>query len=108
GAPGGGKLFHIIETNGTGIGGLTNMPPDVIAATLAGLAETAEHLAEPDPLVFVAASGIESHRNPRRNHLLHEKVPYVEALRRGFAARGQASRALCMARLEGNPEPIRD
>jgi hypothetical protein len=105
--PGGRKRFHIIETNGTGIGGLTNMSPGVIAATLAGLAEAAEYLAEPNPLVLVASSGIESHKNPRRNHLLHEKVLYVEALRRGFAARGEPARALCMARLEQNPELIR-
>src|SRR5918999_1065945 len=54
----GAKRFHIIETNGTGIGGLTNMPAGVIASILADLAESAAGLAEPDPLVLIASSGI--------------------------------------------------
>ena len=103
----GGKHFHIIETNGTGIGGLTNMPVGVITSVLASLTESAAALAEPDPLVLVASSGIESSKNPRRNHLLHEKVLYSEALKRGFESRGRPVRVLCMARLEDDPRPIR-
>src|SRR5262245_52172207 len=51
------KQFHITETNGTGIGGLTNMPLEVIATILGGLTEMAENLRGPDPLVLVACSG---------------------------------------------------
>src|SRR5207244_4085861 len=103
----GGKRFHIIETNGTGIGGLTNMPASVTAAVLAGLAESAEHLVEPNPLVLVASSGIESSKHPRQNHLIHEKVLYVEALRRGFEARGGSAKVLTMTRLAGDPAAVR-
>jgi hypothetical protein len=103
-----GKQFHIIETNGTGIGGLTNMPEGVVTAVLAGLTEAAENLVEPNPLVLVASSGIESHKNPRRNHLLHEKVLYADALRQGLKARHGAARVHCMARLSDDPAPVRD
>src|SRR5262249_3855481 len=57
---GGEKQFHITETNGTGIGGLTNMPAEVIGTVLSGLTEMAQGLSEPDALVLVAASGLES------------------------------------------------
>src|SRR5437868_981257 len=43
---GGRKRFHITETNGTGIGGLTNMPADVIRTVLSGLTEMARRLPE--------------------------------------------------------------
>src|SRR6266542_4942758 len=43
----GAKQFHIAETNGTGIGGLTNMPIPVVETILHGLTEIAEALPEP-------------------------------------------------------------
>src|SRR4029079_4220942 len=73
-----GLLFHIIEINGTGIGGLTNLCPAVIETVLANLREFAVTLPK-SALVLVAVSGMESSRHPRHNHLLHEKLLYVEA-----------------------------
>ena len=54
----GGKQFHITETNGTGIGGLTTVPLDIVATILGGLTEMAARLPEPNPLVLVAVSGV--------------------------------------------------
>src|ERR1043166_2898949 len=53
------KRFHIIEINGTGIGGLTNLPGAVVGSVLDGLCGWGERLAEPDALVLVASSGIQ-------------------------------------------------
>src|SRR5439155_10778744 len=102
----GSKRFYITETNGTGIGGLTNLPTDVIATILGGLTELARQLREPEPLVLVASSGLESSRHPRRNHLLHEKLLYLEWLRRGFESRGGRARLLTMAQLADDPAPL--
>src|SRR4051812_14240889 len=44
---GGQKQFHIAETNGTGIGGLTNLSLDAVKAVLAGLTEMAQAILEP-------------------------------------------------------------
>jgi hypothetical protein len=46
---GDGKRFQVIETNGTGIGGLTNLPCFAIETVLAELTEIARSLAEPSP-----------------------------------------------------------
>src|SRR5688572_1379085 len=59
------KRFHIIETNGTGIGGLTNMPGAVIQTVLDSLAEMAGRWVEPNPLVLIGVSGLESSKHPR-------------------------------------------
>src|SRR5947209_317830 len=100
------KCFHVTETNGTGLGGLTNLPMEVIVAVLSGLTGMARALPEPDALVLVAASGLESSRHPRHNHTIHEKLLYAEALRRGFAARGDAGRVLAMPALAEGPTPL--
>lgn len=100
------RRFHIIETNGTGIGGLTNMPVPVIRTVLSGLTETAAALPGPAPLVLVASSGMESSRHPRRNHLLHEKMLYAEALKRGFESRGGRTQVLTMAGLAEDPDVL--
>ncbi len=102
----GAKQFHIAETNGTGIGGLTNMPIPVVETILHGLTEMAEALPEPDALVLVACSGLESSRQPRRNHLIHEKILYAEALKRGFEARGGSACVLTVAQLTDDPETL--
>ena len=100
------KQFHITETNGTGIGGLTNMPLDVVATVLEGLTEMATRLPEPNALVLAAISGKESNKNPRHNHLVHEKMLYAEALKRGFEKRGRPAKVLTMAQLENDPDAI--
>lgn len=90
------KRFHMLEINGTGIGGLSNMTVDGIEAVLDGLSAMAEYLEVDDPLLLVASSGKENDRSPRPNRLLHEKILYVEALRRGFEKTGRAARVLTM------------
>lgn len=100
------KQFHITETNGTGIGGLTNLPLDIVSTVLEGLTEMAARLAEPNALVLVAVSGMESNKNPRHNHLVHEKMLYAEALKRGFESKGRPAKVLTMAQLEQNPDAI--
>src|SRR5581483_11807145 len=91
----------------TGIGGLTNMPFSVVETVLSGLTEMARDLPDPSPLVLAASSGLESSRHPRRNHLVHEKLLYAEALKRGFEARGACPRLLTMARLADEAEALR-
>ena len=66
----------------------------------------AQALCEPEPLVLVAVSGMESSKRPRRNHLVHEKLLYAEALKRGFEARGDCARVLTMAQLVDDPGAI--
>ena len=100
------KQFHITETNGTGIGGLTNMPLDIVSTVLEGLTEMATRLPGPTPLVLAAISGMESNKNPRHNHLVHEKMLYAEALKRGFEKRARHARVLTMAQLSNDPKDI--
>ena len=46
-----GNQFHIIETNGTGIGGLTNLPTSVIGTVLQSLTELTVELPGPAPSI---------------------------------------------------------
>jgi hypothetical protein len=80
------KQFHLLELNGTGIGGLTNMPPDSVASILDSLAESTGEAAQNDGVVLLAVSGKESDSSPRRNRLMHEKLLFLEAMRRGMVS----------------------
>lgn len=84
---GGRNRFHLLELNGTGIGGLTNLTDRATCDVLTALAESARNLPRADGVVLVAVSGKESQTNPRRNRLMHEKLLFVEALRHGLARR---------------------
>jgi len=100
------KHFHVIEINGTGIGGLTNLPGTVVGGVLDGLCDWAQQLTEPDALVMVASSGKESDQAPRLNKLLHEKVLYAEALKRGFEFSGRSAAVLTAAHLARAPAAL--
>ncbi|KAG2429131.1 hypothetical protein HYH02_014168 [Chlamydomonas schloesseri] len=101
--------FHVIEINGTGISGLTNMSEGAVEDVLRSLSELGAHLASQLPpggdcVVLVASSGTESY--PPVSRTLHEKVLYIEALRRGFAAAGRPAAITNMTRLEKRPESM--
>ncbi|PNH11051.1 hypothetical protein TSOC_002124 [Tetrabaena socialis] len=96
--------FHIIEINGTGIAGLTNMSDAAVEDVLRSFSELAAHLTEPDCLLLVASSGQESY--PPVSRTLHEKMLYVEALKRGFEATGRRINITNMTRLEKRPESM--
>src|SRR5262249_29856962 len=66
--------------------------------------QAARNLVEPDALVLVAASGMESSKNPRRNHTLYDKLLYLDALKRGFEATGRRAAVLTAARPEEEPD----
>src|SRR5262249_55771251 len=104
----GSRQFHLAETNGTGIGGLTNLSLDVVATVLSGLTEMASSLLDPQALVLVAVSGQESSKNPRQNPTIHEKVLDVEALKRGFEAGGAEVAVACMPHLAEQPDLIQN
>jgi hypothetical protein len=81
------KRFHLLELNGTGIGGVTNMPAAAIESVLDSLAENVETFDNPHGLVLLAVSGKESETSPRMNRLMHEKLLFVEAMRSGLRYR---------------------
>jgi hypothetical protein len=91
--------FDMLEINGTGIGGLTNMSVDAIGAVLDDLRQMAEHISADDAVLLVACSGHEDDSTPQPNRVLHEKILYVEALRRGFEDSGRRAQVVTMARL---------
>jgi hypothetical protein len=102
------RQFHVIEINGTGIGGLTNMPGTAVGSVLENLCEWAERMPEPDALVLVASSGKENDRSPRINRLIHEKILYAEALKRGFEFSGRPANVVTMAELMTDAGALRE
>jgi hypothetical protein len=101
-----GKQFHIIEINGVGIGGLTCLTGQAVSAVLDNLRQFAEEVLSPDALVLVASSGKEQDDNPRLNKLIHEKVLYAEALKRGFDYAGRPARVLTLTQLLQDHTPL--
>jgi len=101
-----GKQFNILEINGTGIGGLTNLSGHAISAVLEDLCDFAGDLSAPDALVLVACSGMESEQAPRLNKLIHEKILYAEALKRGFDYSGRPARVVTMTQLLQDPATL--
>lgn len=100
------KSFHIIEINGTGIGGLTNLTGEAVSAVLDCFFQEACGLPMEDPLILVASSGKENDQTPRLNKLLHEKLLYAEALKRGFDYTGRPAQVLAMPHLAHQPKAL--
>jgi len=85
-------LFHILELNGTGIGGVSNMPISVISSVAESLRQVAHKLWRPGSVLLLPVSGKESNDAPRLNKLMHEKLIFAESLQQGFMdAGGEAS-----------------
>ncbi len=104
------KQFHLLELNGTGIGGLTNLTDRAVCEVLQSLAESCATFDDPEGVVLLAVSGKESSTNPRLNRLMHEKLLFVEAMRQGLSRRFGACDALNLAavrRAADGPCPAR-
>jgi hypothetical protein len=104
-----GKTFHLLELNGTGIGGLTNMSLPAVAAVLDGMRGMAVRQSSrfSQPLVLIASSGKESVSNPRLNKLIYEKLLYAEAFKQGFQSTGCDVTISTMADLNTNAASLR-
>jgi hypothetical protein len=102
------KQFHLLELNGTGIGGLTNLTTDAVNAVLQSLGQMAAPQLETDtdPLILIASSGKESETNPRLNRLIYEKLLYAEALKQGFASCGESATLAAMPSLLNCAAPL--
>ena len=92
--PCGAPEFHVLELNGTGIGGITNLPEHVVSSMLHALEEIAASVAGDDAVVLLAVSGKENDGAPRRNRLMHEKLIFADALRRGLCVAGDEARVV--------------
>ncbi|MFN4257718.1 MAG: hypothetical protein ACK4RK_00340 [Gemmataceae bacterium] len=97
------KQFHLIEINGTGIGGLTNLSSRAVGVILENLTDMAQTFREPDALVLVAISGKESDTTPRLNRLMHEKILYLEALKNGFELNWEQALVFSLPQLAREP-----
>lgn len=106
-AANGRKRFHLIEMNGTGLGGLTNLPLTAIQAILDSLAEIPGMLPGPNPLVLIGVSGKEANDKPRANRLLYEKVLYAEAISQGFTRKGVMAEVLSPDLFPSSSQPGR-
>jgi len=102
------REFHLLELNGTGIGGLTNMSFPAVEAVLEGMSQMAEVQQEQydSPLILIASSGRECEKNPRLNKLIYEKVMYAEAFRRGFQRSGLSTAITTMPGLLQDASPL--
>lgn len=81
------KQFHLLELNGTGIGGISNMPTSIVGTMLDSLTECVKSIDDPHGVVLLAVSGKESEESPRLNRLMHEKLLFVDAIREGLVQR---------------------
>jgi len=94
------KQFHLLELNGTGIGGLSNLPDFTAATILQSLSESCSSFQDPNGVVLMAVSGKESTSAPRLNRLMHEKLLFVDAIRAGLQRRFGRSEVRCLNQLE--------
>lgn len=92
---------HFLELNGSGIGGLTNLPEDVVDAVLQSVTALGATLrCDPGDVVVVAASERDPGAARQENRLLYEKILLVDALRGALAARGNAVAVTTLEALE--------
>ena len=72
--------FQLLELNGTGIGGITNMPGSLVEDILELIAEIGTLCDGAAPLVVVASSGREVAADIKPSRLLHEKLLFVDRI----------------------------
>jgi hypothetical protein len=70
-----GNRFHIIEINGTGIAGMTNMANGAVNTVLRSLGTCVEDLPQRNATIIVACSSNDA--DPPTSSTLHEKVSNV-------------------------------
>jgi hypothetical protein len=81
------RRFELLELNGTGIGGLTNMPIDLVEEILDTIGEIGNACEGLAPLVVVASSGREAVGERKPSHLLHEKLLFVDRIAQALEGR---------------------
>ena len=100
--------FHIIELNGTGIGGVSNMPEHVVSAVAASLRRVAKSCWEADTVLLLPVSGKECDASPRLNKLMHEKLIFAEAMQAGLADAGGSADIVTLTGLLSGIQAYRD
>jgi hypothetical protein len=90
------RRFQLLELNGTGIGGITNMPGALVEDILDTIAEIGNVCEGAAPLVLVASSGREVRGDCRPSHLLHEKLLFVDRIARSLELRFGACEILAL------------
>jgi len=96
------RRFQLLELNGTGIGGLTNMPTDLVQDILDTIAEIGHACDGPAPLVVVASSGREVPGQRKPSHLLHEKLLFVDRIAQAVEQRHGSVEILALDTLVAN------
>ncbi|MGJ0507750.1 MAG: hypothetical protein ACR652_11600 [Methylocystis sp.] len=81
------RRFQLLELNGTGIGGITNLPTSLVEDILETIGEIGAACQAPAPLALVASSGRETQRERKPSHLLHEKMLFVDRIARSLERR---------------------
>lgn len=99
--------FHIIELNGTGIGGVSNMPAHVVASVSASLRRVARSCWKADAVLLLPISGKECNQSPRLNKLIHEKLIFAEAIQSGLADAGGEADIVTLAGLQNGTQTYR-
>jgi len=100
--------FHVIEMNGTGIGGVSNLPAPVVQAILSSIRQAVAGIARPGAVVLLPISGKEDDANPRLNKLMHEKLLFAQALAAGLHDVGGGSVVVTMAGLNSGKQRLSD
>lgn len=88
--------FAMLELNGTGMGGLTNLPEPVQAAILGELGRAAEALPDADPAPWILCPL----SRPTNRGLIHERILAGQALADGLARRFGTARLALHSRLD--------
>ena len=98
-----GTEFQLLELNGTGIGGISNVPGEVVESMLESLREMASAIDDPSSVVLLGISGLESALHPRLNKLMHEKMVFAQALLDGLRRRHDSASLYAMPSVRANP-----
>lgn len=100
--------FHIIELNGTGIGGVSNLPDHVVSSVANSLRKVARSVWQKEAILLLPISGKENESDPRLNKLIHEKLIFAEAMSAGLRDAGGDSDLVTACGLQSGMQTLRD
>ncbi|MEZ4575807.1 MAG: hypothetical protein R2857_12970 [Vampirovibrionales bacterium] len=94
------RRFQLLEVNGTGMAGITNVPLFILDMVMMSLSEAASVITDPLPLMLVPYSGTVKLADSGTSQLIHERILYAQAIKQTFQKKFGQGQILALSHLQ--------
>jgi hypothetical protein len=94
------RRFQLLEVNGTGMAGITNVPLFILDMVMMSLSKSVTNLTDPTPLVLVPYSGTVKLADSGTSQLIHERILYAQSIKQTFQKKYGQGQILALTNLD--------